>query len=418
MRRSRDEQGFALVAAIVLLTVIMGLGLGLLLFSDTQQKAAGREQASESAFNVAEAALNAQISQVSRAWPALKPKEEQLYEKEGCTAANSTATNGCPTAESLKIGYPVTNKAACPASVKDAWGSASSNEWTTYVRDDYSSSYFNSPEEKNEPAYDKNKDNKVWVRSVGVVQCRLVSLAVMVSRQEIALNFPRTVMSANWFKTGNNGNGNEVIVEGANKEEEVVGAGQSGEIRMRCEGFTLVSECEQYREAQIANAKVNPPPGAPTPTLSASQLSADRQAAESEHTYYESGNCPTGLPSGKRVFIQGPCTVSGAQSEVGNSKEHPGFLIIVNGTFEMGGQAEFWGTVYAVNEQESSGIVVKVGGNANLHGEIVVDGKGGIEVGENHKKNVEYDPRSAAEETIYAGATPTRNSFRLLTASE
>jgi Tfp pilus assembly protein PilX len=412
MRRSRDEQGFALVAAIVLLTVIMGLGLGLLLFSDTQQKASGREQASESAFNVAEAALNAQISQVSRAWPALEGKE-QPYEKEGCTAANSTATNGCPTAESLKVGYPVTNKAACPASVKDAWGSASSNEWTTYVRDDNSSSFFNSSKEKIEPGYDFNNDNKIWVRSVGVVQCRLVSLAVMVSRQEIALNFPHTVMSANWFKTGNSGFGHEVIVEGEEKK-----GGQSGEIRMRCEGFAKVEECEKYREGQIANAKVNPPPGAPTPTLSASQLSAFRQAAESEHTYYASGSCPTGLPSGKRVYVQGPCTVTGGKTEVGNSKENPGFLIIVNGTFEMGGQAEFWGVVYAVNEQESSGIVVKVGGNAKLHGEIVVDGKGGVEVGENHKENVEYDPRAAVEEKIYAGATPTRNSFRVLTASE
>jgi hypothetical protein len=93
-------------------------------------------------------------------------------------------------------------------------------------------------------------------------------------------------------------------------------------------------------------------------------------------------------------------------------------LIIANGTLEMGGQAEFWGTVYMVNEQGSSGVVVRIGGNANLRGEIIVDGKGGIEVGENHSKNLEYDPRSAAEEKIYAGATPTRNSFRVLAASE
>jgi hypothetical protein len=169
---------------------------------------------------------------------------------------------------------------------------------------------------------------------------------------------------------------------------------------------------------QIANAKVNPPPGAPTPTLSATQLAAFRQMAESEKTYYGPGTCPTGLPSGKPVFIEGPCTVSGGKKEVGNSKESPGFLVIVNGTFELGGQAEFWGTVYLVNAQESSGAVVNIGGNANLRGEIVVDGNGGMEVGENHQRNVEYDPRSAAELKIYAGATPTRNSFRVLTANE
>jgi Tfp pilus assembly protein PilX len=415
MRSARDEQGFALVAAIVLLTVIMGLGLGLLLFVDNQTKASSREQASESAFNVAEAALNAQITQLSRAWPG--SKSEQPYEKaEGCTPANSTATNGCPTAESMKVGYPAVGTTSCPAGLKDAWGSPTTNEWTTYVRDDAPGknvSFFDSALEKGQEGYDQNTDNKMWVRAVGVVQCRVVSLAALVSRQEIALSFPQAVMSANWFTTGNNGQGSEVIVEGRTPE-----SGVNGEVRMRCEGFAKVEECEHYREGQISGANVNPPPGAPSPTLSATQLAAVRQGAEAQKTYYLPKSCPTGLPSGKPVFVQGPCNVTGDKQEVGNSKEHPGFLVIVNGTFGMSGQAEFWGTVYIVNEQESSGIVVKISGNANLHGEVIVDGKGGIEVGENHSKNLEYDPRSAAEEKIYAGATPTRNSFRVLTAGE
>jgi type II secretory pathway pseudopilin PulG len=419
MRSPRDEQGFALVAAIVLLTVIMGLGLGLLLFVDNQTKASGREQASESAFNVAEAALNAQITQLSRAWPAQKPEApepSQPYETAGgCTAANSTATNGCPTAESMKVGYPAAGTTSCPAGLKDAWGSPTTNQWTTYVRDDApgaNASFFNSTEEEGQLGYDNNTDNKVWVRAVGVAQCRVVSLAALVSRQEIALNFPRAVMSANWFTTGNNGNGSEVIVEGRTPV-----SGENGEIRMRCEGYAKVEECEHYRSGQISNANVNPPPGAPSPALSPTQLAAFRQTAESQHTYY-AGTCPTGLPSGKPVFVQGPCNVTGTKQEIANSKEHPGFLIIVNGTLEMSGQSEFWGAVYMVNEQSSSGVVVKIGGNANLHGEIIVDGNGGIEVGENHTKNLEYDPRAAAEEKIYAGATPTRNSFRVLTASE
>ena len=303
MRTSRDEQGFALVSAIVLLTVIFGLGLGLLLFADNQQKAAGREQASESAFNVAEAALNAQIGQVSRSWPALTGT--QPYETAGgCTAANSSAANGCPTAESMKVGYPVGSTATCPAGIKDAWGSAATNQWTTYVRDDEPGknvSFFNSSEEKGQVGYDKNEDNKLWVRAVGVAQCRVVSLAALVSRQEIALSFPQKVMSANWFTTGNEGKGKEVIVEGQTPE-----SGQPGEVLMRCEGFAKVSECEHYREGQIANAKVNPPPGAPTPTLSATQLSAFRQTAESLHTYYPAGAARWAFRPGSRCSCKGP----------------------------------------------------------------------------------------------------------------
>ncbi|HEX4188680.1 MAG TPA: hypothetical protein VHY83_12350 [Solirubrobacteraceae bacterium] len=416
MRHPRNEEGFALITAIVLLTVILGLGLGLLLLTDNQQKAAGREQASETAFNIAEAALNAQIGQVSRSWPG--SEKGQPFEKTGCTAANSTATNGCPAAGSMNVGYPIANAAKCPASVQDAWGSASTNEWTTYVRDDEPGknvAFFNSAEEKGQLGYDFNKDNKLWVRSIGISQCRVVSLAALVSRQEIALNFPRAVMSANWFTTGNNGKGKEIIVEGEAKE-----SGVPGEIFMRCEGFSKVEECEKYREGQIGHAKVNPPPGAPSPTLSATQLAAFRQSAEAENTYYAAGTCPAGnaVPSGKPVFVQGPCDLSAGAQTVINSQEKPGFLIIANGTLTLGGGSEFWGTVYAVNEQASSAAIVKVGGSANLRGEIVVDGNGGIEAGENHNRNVEYDPRSAAEEKIYAGATPTRNSFRVLTANE
>jgi Tfp pilus assembly protein PilX len=413
MRDLRDEEGFVLASAIMLLMVILGLGLGLLLFTDNQQKASGREQASESAFNVAEGALNAQVGQISRSWPGAKPTPEE--EVAACTATTSTATNGCPTAESMTIGYPNISPTACPAGgAKDVWGSATSNQWTTYVRDDWNkdTSFFNSAEEKLQPPYDANKDNKLWVRSVGVVQCRLVSVISLVSRQEVSANFPRTVMSANWFSTGNNGNGSEVIVDGRGEAPE------NGEISMRCTGFTEVSKCEQYREGQISNAKVNPPPGPPTPTKTTTELTAYRQMAESEHTYFKKGECPTGLPSGTLVYVEGPCAITGHKQEVGNSKAHPGFLIIANGTLEMDGQSEFWGVVYAVNQQNSSGIVVKVGANASLKGEIVIDGNGGIEVGENHQRNVVYDPTAAVELKVYAGATPTRNTFRVLGQSE
>ena len=54
--------------------------------------------------------------------------------------------------------------------------------------------------------YDANGDGKVWVRSVGVVQCHVVSVITLVSRQLIALSFPRDAVSGNWFKVTNKGN--------------------------------------------------------------------------------------------------------------------------------------------------------------------------------------------------------------------
>src|SRR5437764_1232991 len=102
MRRARANDGFALITSIVLLTVMMGLGLGLLFLTDSEQKASGREQASEAAFNVAEAALNAQIGELAHAWP----RESGLAYPTSCTAATSTETNGCPTSRTLSVGYP------------------------------------------------------------------------------------------------------------------------------------------------------------------------------------------------------------------------------------------------------------------------------------------------------------------------
>jgi Tfp pilus assembly protein PilX len=418
MNKLRDEEGVVLASAVILLTVILGLGLGLLFFTDNQQKASASEQASEVAFNVAEAALNAQIGQVSRNWPASGNRTltggAELVPQAGCTAVTTTAANDCPSAESMKVGYPA---GTCPSGgPKDAWGSPASNEWTTYVRDDAekNTSFFNSTTEKLQPSYDANEDNKLWVRAVGIVNCRLVSLVSLVSRQEIASTFPKTMMSANYFETGNNGNGSEPIVEGRNPEN----VSEPGEIRMRCSGFSNVSECEKYRSSQIENAKVNPPPGAPSPTVGKTEMLAYMHEAETLNTYYPTGKCPTGLPVGKIVYVEGPCAVTGGGTEIANSSAHPGFLIIANGTFSMGGSAQFFGVVYDANKQGSSGIVVKIGANANLHGEINVDGNGGIEVGENHNKNLEYDPRAAVELKIYVGATPTRNTFRVLPVNE
>lgn len=423
MRHARDDRGFVLVAAMVLLTVIMGLGLGLLLLTDNQQKASGSEQASESAFNVAEGALNAQVGQISRAWPGTETLGIPEAAGGTCTASTTTATNGCPTAESLKVGYPASST-TCPAgTAKDAWGSPLSNEWTTYVRDDgpvgAPSSVFNSATDRSLPSWDANHDGKVWVRSVGVVQCRVVVLTTLVSQQFVAAGFPQNAMTGNWFETGNNGNGGGAIVNTRGK------ASQNGKVSMRCTGHTGATEaetkekCEKYKTGQIEPDTTEPRVASPSPTFSSAQLATFKQQAEWAGTYYPAGKpCPSGMPAGALVYVEGPCAISGGGNETTNSEASPGFLIIANGTFSMGGTSVFYGVVYAVNKQESSGLVVSIGGNAKLHGAIDVDGNGGIEVGESHKENLEFNPEAIEKLQLYAGATPTRNSFRVLPVNE
>jgi Tfp pilus assembly protein PilX len=412
MRQARDEQGFALISAIVLLTVIIGLGLGLLLFTDNQTKASAREQAKESAFNVAEAALNAQVGQVSRAWPTTSAAIEKT-----CTSLTTTAGNGCPDKASLEAGYPNISPVACPAgATKEAWGSALTNQWTTYVRQPESktSTVFNSAKESGEPQYDEKGWNRLWVRSVGVVQCQVVSLVTLVSRQVIAMSFPKNAVTANWFETTNNGN--KVIVDTQGKESQPAG------VSMRCTGFTgtkaeIKEKCEKYREGQVSPDTTESTPASPSSTMTAAQLESLKKQAEAAGTFYAAGKCPSGLPAGTVVYVEGPCAVSGGSNEVANSEASPGFLVIANGTFSMSGTSKFYGVVYLVNKQEANTALVSLQGNSHLIGAITVDGNGGVEFGSS-KENLEFNSKAITELKTYAGATPTRNTFRVLPVNQ
>ena len=415
MKRAGDNDGFAVVTAIVILTVMTGLGLGLLLLTDSQQKASGREQAGETAFNVAEAALNAQIGQISRSWPSSATETR-------CTAETTTETNGCPSKKSLEVGYPNGASSNCPAGAqKDAWGSANTNEWTTYVRDDLGESpVFNSTTESSAATYDANANNKVWVRSVGVVQCRRVVIVALAAAQIVSTTFPQSAISANWFETSNSGN--KVIVDTKGK------ASQAGGVSMRCSGFTGTEKEieEQCKKWDKVHGQVSPDTTTvsanPSSAFTAAQREALKTQAKQAGTYFAAGTCPNSLEAlkGKPTYVEGsaasPCELS-FNGGIGNSEKSPGFLVIQYGTLHLNGKAEFFGTVYAVNAQNSSGVVVEVHGEATVTGSIVVDGNGGISFGSS-KVNFIYDPTAVNELKTYAGASATRNSFRVLPANQ
>jgi type II secretory pathway pseudopilin PulG len=407
MRRARSEDGFALVAAIVLLGAILSVGIGLLTFADAQQRASTREQSGESAFNLAEAALNTQVGQISREWPASEEAETKEKYPRTCTPGTSTATNGCPDPASLTVGYPTTG-AACPAGTPaDTWGSPVTNKWTTYVRDDVGQSpYFNSAAEQTAATWDKNGDGKVWVRSVGIVNCRVVTLTELVAAQYVPTNFPHDAFAANWFTITNNGNKTMIDRKG--------NGSQPGGGNARCAN-PHPAECSHRREGQIEPEYEEEPPG-PSSTMSAVQLEELKAQAKSEGHFYSgsAGNCPTTVEglSGRPTYIEG-CGELSFNGGTGNSEASPGFLVLADGTLYLGGNATFYGVIYAVNKQNSEGAVVTLHANAHVIGAIGVDGNGGIEFGSSHE-NLKYDPTAINELKVFAGAAATRNSFRVL----
>lgn len=425
MSRVREEDGFAVVAAIVLLTVIMGLGLGLLLFTDSQQSASTREQATEAAFNVAEAALNAQVGQLSREWPMEK---NPLPSR--CTASTSTeAVNDCPSPTDLKLD-PNTGSTTCSGT--DAWGSPLSNQWTTYVRQG-AGSYFSSTEEEKKPSYASSEAGELWVRSVGVVQCHAVVVISLVTRQRESLNMPEDAIAGNWFKVTNKGN--KAII---NRQGE---AAQAAPISMRCESVS--GKCEEY---DASKEQVSPPvtehPKTSVETLTASQLATLKSEAQAYGTFYTATSpyhCPTSLTelegvklsTGLRapVYIEGCGNLkikANGEANCTSSKplapESPGFLVLANGTLELSGTSRYCGVIYAANLQKSSEAVVKLQGGTVVVGGIIVDGAGGIEFGSSgqggNPANLVFDSLAVHDLTISAGAASTRNSFRILPAGQ
>jgi hypothetical protein len=411
MRHARKDDGFALASAIMLLAVMMGLGLGLLLLTDNQQRASAREQASESSFDVAEGGLNAQVGQLARSWPG---KGLELPPK--CTSA-SLAGSGCPSAGSMNAGYPNISPVPCKAGTTEAWGAELTNQWTTYVRDDVNvggvaNPYFESSVIKGKATWDANEDGKVWVRSVGVVQCRVVTVVSLVSEQLVTVPFPKPAIAGNWFETSNNGNKTIVDTQGSEP--------QSGGVSMRCAGKTE-AECFNY---PANKPQIEPPTrveATPSPAKSEAQRLELRAAAQAEGHYYAAGVCPTSLEAlvGLPAYVEGPCNLS-FNGGVGNSSAKPGFLVLVNGTFSLNGNAEFFGTIYAVNAQASSGVVVELHGNSHVVGTVVVDGSGGMSFGSSGQggANLTYSTKALEELKTFAGASPTRNSFRVLPSSQ
>ncbi len=426
-----------MVAAVVLLTVIMGLGLGLLLFADNQQKASARQQASEAAFNVAEAALNAQVGQLSRKWPF---KEQPRTEAEAvaemprvCTATGtSTEANDCPNPTDLKLD-PNTSSTTCPGT--DAWGQPLSNQWTTYVRQEVgTNSLFNSTEVQPRLSYAESEAGGLWVRSVGVVQCHPVAVVTLVTRLSVILSPPVDAIAGNWFKVTNSGK--KVII---NRE----GEGQPAPVSMRCESPPLAG-CEQYEGGE--KEQVSPPieghSTTASTTLTSSQLATIKSEAQAYGKLYSSTapyHCPTSmselegvkLSTGARtpVYIEGCGKLTIAANGEANctpskplAPESPGFLVIANGTFEMSGNSTYCGVIYAANLENLNEAVVKLQGGTVVVGGIIVDGAGGIEFGSSgqggNPANLVFDSLAFHNLNISAGAAATRNSFRILPAGQ
>lgn len=395
-----DEDGWTLVTAIVLMAVMLGMGLAALAMSDNQQVQTRVERERESQLNLTEGVLSAQIFALSRNWPAAVTGTYPTV----CTEA-STDTERCPTATRVRTHYDAvdfTRGSAWTVQVRDNGGGA---------RDLYSDTVLAS-----QPAWDANADGQVWVRAEGGIGGRNAAgqitrrprvLVARVRVEAMPVRFPTAPFVAGSVGTSNSGgHGGRSLIETG---------GSPGIVRctstQSSTGPTRSDPCIGYDPGQV-NGTIESQPTTPTNILTPEMLDALRQTAKANSTHYPAtAGCPTS-PAGRVVFVErGDCDWR-LNTNV-NSRENPGILIINNGTAFCNGNTIWYGIIYMVNAQNSSGVVFDNTGGCTVHGGIFIDGPGRLAIGSN-APNLVYEPDFIFNTTAYGTAGIVQNTWREL----
>jgi len=350
--------------------------------------------------------------QLGRVWPTSATSN--------CTPTTGS-TNYCPVASAVGNGYTTQDySSSCVTS-------PSTPIWQTQIRDNGTTpSQYWTTSVNSQPAYDANGDGTVWVRGFSTVQCKTTSVVAQVTATSMPITIPNTVMTANWFQTTNQGR--KVIVDtlGAYAQPPSVRPGpaaQPSKVVLRCAAPLGTTPCANYaaNKGQVQPPTIQQSATVASQALTATQLQALESQAAAASTLYTTGNCPSSSSlsspaSGAPVVIQGPCAISvGGNTQV-NSATTPGVLVIENGTLSMGGTSNFYGLIYMVNKQSSSGGVLIIGGNSTVQGSAIIDGAGGVLAG-GSKTNFIYDARAIGLLKGSTGAAINRGTIRNLLGS-
>ena len=398
--RVRDETGSTLIAAVLVVVAMLGLGMALLATADGESRASAKERTRESSFNLAEAAMEAHALQLTRAWPSAAITD--------CTPASTDAR--CPQAAAIAGGYNSGDYSAQPCA------GTTIPAWQTAIRDNAPGEQSWSSAVTSRAAYDANADGVVWLRSTATTRCHTLSMVSQVSQSQVPITFPSNVITANWFATNNQGR--KVIVDTRGS------AAQPAAIVVRCTGRTTAT-CLQYPadKGQVQPPAIRQEPTGSSATLTTEQLAALATQAQNAGTFFAAGSCPTSATQlasryGAPVYVKGPCANIGVTGNTSiNTAAAPGALIIENGNLSLGGNIQFHGLIYMVNKQNSTGSVLTISGTAVVNGSVAVDGAGGVMAGAS-KANLVFDPRASSLLKGAMGATVNKNTFRVVPTGE
>jgi Tfp pilus assembly protein PilX len=398
----RAQHGYALVTALMLMAIMMVAGLGVATYLDNEGNQSRIQRNRDTAFNVAEAALNAQVYDLSQAWPGSGAATDTTMQFPGCTQASTGAK--CPSNTQLMGMFP-TSDASTGAT------------WSTSVRDNSQAGApnFYSDQQANTIGYDANGDGTMWVRAQATVRGKTRALVALVRAEQQSEDIPHATLITGSLDFGNNGsNGNKQFIDNGNS---VIGVETRctpmvGETTP-CEG---VDRDDNKFSTAIANA-IQPYVYTPGSTRGAA-VSADTLArliatAKLSGNYLTSCS-PAPSVAGKVVVYDIAGTVD-CPLPTDTTATNPGMVIILHSgtTMSDGGNSQFHGVLYHVNMENSTAPLFKFTGTTDIYGGVLIDGPGTFYLQGNSKLHFDDNAFNVVKSVGAAGIV--RDTWRELT---
>jgi hypothetical protein len=401
----REEGGNVVVTAVLIIAIMLSIGLAALARVDGQTSQSRIERHAESTFNLAEGALSQQIFILGRrgTGTAINP-----YPAVCGTAAPS---NGfCPDPAKLALNYDeATQNDFAPAQTS----------WRTWVRDNasaatatpdtfWSDSLLGDPATgaDGRPRFDQNGDKLMWVRAEAQVRGRERAIVGLIRIEPRPITMPAFAILAGTFATTNNGNHSAQIVDTT---------GSLG-VAVRCgplNGSGPEPDCLTYQQNKDQIKPDVTQTGYPEGTaLSPDDLEALIEVASANGTFYT--NKPANLSGDVVVLDPGGSTEWQYTGNTHfNSPSNPGMLIMLSGKLELGGTINYHGLIYHANPSNSPDEdLVRVHGNSQLVGGVIVEGDGGVEAGSSGKLNIKFDPNAFGDINAFGTAGVVQNTWR------
>src|SRR4051794_15130371 len=210
-----DEGGWALVTALLLMTIMLIVGLSTLSLVDNEQRRSADGRRRETAFNVAEAAMNAQIYELARNWPGRGGAANVTLRYPAACTQTSTDTR-CPASATLSAMYSAESvpTATWSDAVRDNSGSAGAETfWSEGLL-------------TTAPTYDANGDGKLWVRSESVARGKRRAMVTLVRTEPQVEDLPHVALISGRFALSNMGHKELVDTQGP--------SASAGPIEVRC----------------------------------------------------------------------------------------------------------------------------------------------------------------------------------------